>query len=222
MRKVTILLVISILILPLLVGCSSKAKDERIASLESQVADLQSELEQARQAREQAEQRAQELQSDLDSLANKLQIEMEQQDKNILLRIPDKLLFASGSATIRQGGKDMLGEVSNVIGNYPDYDIRVEGHTDNEQILPQFQDRFRSNWELSTARATNVVHYMINQQNVDPDRISAVGYGEYRPIATNETADGRAQNRRVEIYFVPKYEVKPISEAEQSQQEPPL
>jgi len=63
---------------------------------------------------------------------------------------------------------------------------------------------------------------MINQQNVDPERISAVGYGEYRPIATNETAEGRSQNRRVEIYFVPKFEVKPIGEARQPQQEPPL
>ena len=115
MRKVTILLVISILILPLLVGCSSKAKDERIASLESQVADLQSDLEQARQAREQAEQRAQELQSDLDSLANKLQVEMQEKERNKLLRIPDELLFSSGSATINQSGRQVLSEVTNII-----------------------------------------------------------------------------------------------------------
>lgn len=222
MRKVTILLVISILILPLLVGCSSKAKDERIASLESQVADLQSDLEQARQAREQAEQRAQELQSDLDSLANKLQVEMQEKERNKLLRIPDELLFSSGSATINQGGRQVLSEVANIIDKYPDYDVRVEGHTDNKQILPQFQDRFRSNWELSTARATHVVHYMVNEENIDPERVSAVGYGEFRPIATNDTAEGRSQNRRVEIYFVPKFEVKPIGEAEQPQEEPPL
>jgi chemotaxis protein MotB len=222
MKKLKILLIISVLILPLLVGCSSKAKDERIAALESQVADLTSDLEQARQAREQAERRAAALQADLDSLAKKLEITMEEQEQNKLLRIPDELLFSSGSATINQGGKGMLGEVANIVDKYPEYDIRVEGHTDDKQILPEFQDRFRTNWELSTARATHVVRYMVNQQNVNPKRISAVGYGEFRPIATNETAEGRSQNRRVEIYFVPQFEIKSISEEPEPQQEPPL
>ncbi len=222
MRKLTVFFVISVLILPLLVGCSSKAKDERIATLEQQVANLQSDLEQARRAREQAEQRAAALQSDLDSLAEKLEITMEEQEQNKLLRIPDELMFSSGSATINQNGRQMLGEVANIVDKYPEYDIRVEGHTDDKQILPEFQDRFRTNWELSTARATHVVRHMINERGVNPKRISAVGYGEFRPIATNETAEGRAQNRRVEIYFVPQFEIKPIGEQEQPQQEPPL
>ncbi|PIQ87934.1 MAG: hypothetical protein COV73_01520 [Candidatus Omnitrophica bacterium CG11_big_fil_rev_8_21_14_0_20_43_6] len=76
----------------------------------------------------------------------------------------------------------------------------MEGHTDN---VPISKSGWKSNWELSTARALSVLHYLAGEQGVSPERLSAIGYGEYRPLASNETADGRKQNRRVEIVILP-------------------
>jgi chemotaxis protein MotB len=83
----------------------------------------------------------------------------------------------------------------------------VEGHTDNVGIALEFQNAFRSNWELSTARATSVVHYLRNKHKISPDRMAAVGYGEHRPISDNSTPEGRSKNRRVVIEIGPKLEV---------------
>ena len=77
--------------------------------------------------------------------------------------------------------------------------MRVEGHTDN---LPINTPRFPSNWELSTARATSVIRYLIEEENLDPERLSAAGYGEYRPIDANDTPEGRARNRRVDLVIL--------------------
>ena len=81
----------------------------------------------------------------------------------------------------------------------------VEGHTDNVGIALEFQDRFKSNWELSTARATSVVHYLRQKHDMDPNRLAAVGFGEYRPLGNNDTPEGRSQNRRVVIEVGPKF-----------------
>jgi len=81
--------------------------------------------------------------------------------------------------------------------------IRVEGHTDNVPIATSLQDRFASNWELSTARATAVVRYLQDKAGIAPDHLIAAGYGEFRPIAPNTTPEGRTQNRRIEIVLVP-------------------
>ncbi|MBD3165436.1 OmpA family protein [bacterium] len=112
--------------------------------------------------------------------------------------ISDPLLFESGRADLRDRFKTILDEVSRIIAPMEFSDIRVEGHTDNVPINTTF---FPSNWELSAARALAVTKYMAFEGGVDPAKLSAIGYGEYRPRDTNETAEGRARNRRVEIFL---------------------
>lgn len=107
--------------------------------------------------------------------------------------------FESGKAEITEQGKDVLSKVSPILNKIPN-DIVIEGHTDN---IPIHNSIFDSNWELSTARATNVVKYMVTTQNMPPERLSAVGYGEYKPIGPNDTPENRNKNRRV-VFFVKK------------------
>ena len=94
-------------------------------------------------------------------------------------------------------------KIAALLAEHPELKIHVIGHTDNVPIRPGAHSRFASNWELSTARALAAVHYLTEQAGVDPRRVGAVGYGEYRPIADNATAEGRAKNRRIAITILP-------------------
>lgn len=110
----------------------------------------------------------------------------------------DQLLFESGRAEITSKGNELLTKLSkNLLDRYKTCDILVEGHTDNRTVGNK--SPFTSNWELSTARATAVVRFLQNNAGIDPKRLSATGYSEYRPAATNDTLEGRRQNRRIEI-----------------------
>jgi chemotaxis protein MotB len=185
-------------------GCSNKKlmaeKDQRISDLEGQVSSLQGDLsaEKARTAQ---------LNADLDrALADmkaKQQVWMEEKNGLTHITLDGEVTFASGSARITSEGQNILDRIWSVVDQYPDRDILIEGHTDNVPIAPQFQDRFRSNWELSSARAHSVLHYVRNKFGTDPERIGAVGYGEFRPVAGNDTPDGRKMNRRVVITIGP-------------------
>jgi chemotaxis protein MotB len=112
--------------------------------------------------------------------------------------------FRTASDELTREGKDIIDQIWGVIERYPDREILIEGHTDSRPIAPSWRDHFRTNWELSSARAHSVLHYVRGKYNVDPARIGAVGYGEHRPIASNDTADGRKINRRVVITVGPR------------------
>ena len=114
------------------------------------------------------------------------------------LSFEDQVLFDFGSATINPAGFVFLDKIADTLDKIP-YAMRVEGHTDNVPIETR---RFPSNWELSVARAVNVVKYFAEVSNIDPNRLSAVGYGESRPVAANDTASNRVKNRRVEILLI--------------------
>ena len=114
------------------------------------------------------------------------------------LSFEDQVLFDFGSATINPAGFVFLDKIADTLDKIP-YAMRVEGHTDNVPIQTR---RFPSNWELSVARAVNVVKYFAEVSNIDPKRLSAVGYGESRPVASNDTRPNRAKNRRVEIFLL--------------------
>jgi chemotaxis protein MotB len=119
-------------------------------------------------------------------------------ERGLVIRMENSILFDSGKAEIKPESKEILikiGQTLNKIDNY----IRVEGHTDN---VPISSSLFTSNWDLSAARATNVVELFINESKVNPQRLSEVGYGEYRPVANNKTEAGRAKNRRVDIVII--------------------
>lgn len=121
-------------------------------------------------------------------------------DKGILITLEESFLFRSGIADIDPGGLPLLDKIADVIRKTSN-PIRVEGHTDNNKINT---DRFPSNWELSIARAVNVVKYLVEAGKIPPHRLSAVGYGESRPIFPNDTPQHRAGNRRVEILLASK------------------
>lgn len=114
------------------------------------------------------------------------------------LSFEDQVLFDFGKAAINPAGFVFLNKIADVLDKIP-YAVRVEGHTDNVPIQTR---RFPSNWELSVARAVNVVKYFAEVSNIDPKRLSAVGYGESRPVAGNDTLLNRAKNRRVEILLL--------------------
>ncbi len=118
----------------------------------------------------------------------------------------DEILFDSGKTTIKEEGVKILKRVGDVLLNVKDRTISIEGHTDNVPIGVGLAERYPTNWELSVARATNVARYLQEKVGVDPSLLSATGYGEYRPIASNKTEQGRAKNRRIEIVIVPKRE----------------
>jgi chemotaxis protein MotB len=128
---------------------------------------------------------------------NKVQSVIER--RGLVVRVlTDNLLFVSGSATLQPGADQLLAEVAQLLNLDPTHPITVEGHTDNQPIATA---PFPSNWELSTARATNVVRFLIGR-GVNRYRLGAVGYADLHPIASNATAAGRAQNRRVEIVLM--------------------
>lgn len=118
------------------------------------------------------------------------------EERGLVISIQDTLLFESGSAEITPRAKEILDKINNVLASAPNY-IKVEGHTDN---LPINTNRFPSNWELSVLRATNVLHLM--QGKIPAEQLSATGYGEYRPLTSNDTDAGRARNRRVDLVIL--------------------
>jgi len=106
--------------------------------------------------------------------------------------------FDSGSATVKASGYQILNTIIEAMTQYSN-PLRIEGHTDN---VPISSSQFPSNWELSTARATNVLRYILKNYDVDPASISATGYAEFRPTAENTTPEGRARNRRVDMVLL--------------------
>jgi chemotaxis protein MotB len=115
----------------------------------------------------------------------------------------DKILFPSGSADVSKGGKQVLDKVIAILKDIKDKRIQVEGHTDNVRIVSAIKTKYPTNWELSTARATQVVRYLQEAGGIDPKQLSAIGYAEYQPVALNDTDEGKAKNRRIEIVLLP-------------------
>jgi chemotaxis protein MotB len=115
----------------------------------------------------------------------------------------NQILFDSGKTEIKTSGKKVLKSLGDVLNKFPDKALLIEGHTDNVQISNTLKERFPTNWELSTARSTNVVHFLQEQVGLPGERLIAAGYGEYRPVDSNDSADGRSQNRRIQITLVP-------------------
>jgi len=119
------------------------------------------------------------------------------EERGLVVSIQETLLFESGSADITARARDILEKISTVLAVAPNQ-IKVEGHTDN---LPINTAKFPSNWELSVIRSTNVVH-ILQHDGISPDRLSAAGYGEFRPISSNDTDAGRGKNRRIDLIIL--------------------
>ena len=121
----------------------------------------------------------------------------------LTLDVVDKILFAPGRAEVTKGGLAVLKRIIDILKNVEDKSIRIEGHTDNAKIKGALIRQYPTNWELAAARAINVTRYL-QQQGIDPTLLSATAFGEYEPIASNDTPEGRAKNRRIAIILLPK------------------
>ncbi|WP_156889877.1 flagellar motor protein MotB [Planococcus lenghuensis] len=127
-------------------------------------------------------------------------LETELTAKGLILKIKDGILYSPGNATVTADAVTLVEEISELLITNPARDIFIEGHTDN---VPTNSAEFPSNWELSAARAINFMKILLKNDELEPQKFSATGYGEYRPIAPNDTVKGRANNRRVEVLISP-------------------
>lgn len=121
----------------------------------------------------------------------------------VYISLNDNMLYKSGSYEISDAARETLGNIAKVITDYKDYDVLIEGNTDNVPYV-QGKGQIRNNWDLSCMRASSVVQYLINNFGVSPKRLTAGGRGEYNPVADNATTAGKAKNRRTQIIITPK------------------
>jgi chemotaxis protein MotB len=131
------------------------------------------------------------------------QVQVERIKDRLRVDMVDEILFDSGEATLKPGGVAVLKKVGAALKKVTDRLIEVQGHTDNVPIKGALAQRFPTNWELSAARATNVARFLQDEAGLDPTRLSATAYSEYRPRDTNDTDEGRRHNRRIEILLGP-------------------
>jgi len=132
---------------------------------------------------------------------NSDEISIEMKNGKVYVSMSDKLLFKSGSAAVEDKGKEAIKTLAEVLIKNPEIDVLIEGHTDN---VPMKSAKYQDNWALSADRALSIVRMLSDENGVNPKRLEAAGRGEFYPKATNETAEGRAKNRRTEIILSPK------------------
>ncbi len=206
LRTYSLFLVMGIFFSFTMSGCAvnfykqSPKSKTKIKALEAKVG----ELEALRQKeKEQFEQTKNMLASKLSSQISDQQVSLKMDNGSLIIVLSDNILFDSGKAILKDDAKPILDKVAEIIiSEVPNKNVGVNGHTDNEPIT---YSKWKSNWELSSARATNVLYYM-EETGVSPARLSSTGYGEYRPVASNDTKEGRSMNRRVEIAILPEFQ----------------
>lgn len=172
-----------------------------ISQKERQIADLM-------KAQEAARQRAamfKNLVSKFKQMIDSGQLKVEVRKGRMIVKMSDKILFDPGKDGLKKDGQTALMEVTQILTGIPNRSFQIAGHTDN---IPIKSAKFKSNWELSTARAVNVVKFMVDS-GMDPNRVSAAGYGPYDPVDDNTREEGRALNRRIEITLMPSLEELP-------------
>jgi chemotaxis protein MotB len=182
---------------------------KKAAELQSKVNDLSSSKDSLESAKAALEKKSVELEkksAEYEKMASALRrqiedgrIELTELRGKMTVKMKDKILFSSGSARIGKDGQEALRAIAEVLAGVQDKVVRVEGHTDN---VPLGRGLFATNWELSTARALAVVR-LLQDAGVEPARLAAAGYGEFQPIASNDTPEGRSDNRRIEIVLAP-------------------
>jgi chemotaxis protein MotB len=193
---------------------------QNVSRLETERGNLGGELEQAqkrmeelKKAQAQAEARAaqfRKLVTQFKALTDAGKLQVEIRENRMIVRLGDKILFDPGKTDLKPEGKDALTQVTAVLKSLPNRNFQVAGHTDN---VPIKSKRFRSNWDLSTARAVEVTNFMI-AAGMEPKRLSAAGYADQSPVAPNDSSDNMAKNRRIEITLVPNLDdLPPIDDA---------
>ena len=134
------------------------------------------------------------------------EIQIRRMKDRLSVNLVEKILFDSGKADLKGSGLEVLRKVGAQLARIEGKRIQIEGHTDNVPIGGKLKEKYPTNWELSASRALAVVHFLQSEVGIDAQKLSGAGYGEYQPTASNNTAEGKAANRRIEIVLLPPYE----------------
>jgi chemotaxis protein MotB len=180
---------------------------QKIAALETENGRLRQEVADLQRAREEQVQTVSKTYEDLlEKMKGEIakgEVTISELKGKLTVNMVDAILFDSGKAEVKPEGQAVLQKVISILKDVTDKAIRTEGHTDNVPIAGMLAKKYPTNWELSAARAINVTRYLL-EQGIDPAALSAVAYGEHKPVAGNDTPEGRAKNRRIEIILVPR------------------
>lgn len=179
-------------------AATAKAQMEKTA-LENKLVQQQGRIDQLQKEKETVVQTHRSLEDEMRAALESKDVTISQLQGKLTVNILDRVMFDSGEADLKPDGAAVLLKVAGILAQHPGVKIHVIGHTDNVPIRAAARNRFPSNWELSTTRATAAVRFLTEKAGVDPKRLGAVGYGEFRPVADNSTAEGRAKNRRIAI-----------------------
>ena len=177
--------------------------DQNNAAMHQQVGSLEQQKAALVAANQQRQQQYEALVQGLSKEVEKGQLQVRQYKNMLSVDVAEQIFFDSGKATLKKQGKEVLKKVGEALKGYEDKIIRVVGHTDNVPLAKSLQATFPTNWDLSVARASNVVRYL-QEVGVPPERMIPAGRGEYDPVASNDTPEGRQKNRRIEIMLIDK------------------
>jgi len=204
MRKNILKILFTVLVSVSLAGCTFIFQSGRRSDTQK-IEDLSRQLDELNQTKRLLEER-------LSSEINDQQVKLQMMDKGLVISFVADVIFDSGKAKIKTEAYPVLDKVARVLTeNVPQLNVGIEGHTDN---VPVKLSKWKSNWELSSARSLSVLHYLADKKGISPDRLSAIGYGEYHPVDSNDTRVGRQANRRVEIVIIPQ--ITKVKEAKDS------
>lgn len=183
-------------------------KNQEIAALQQKLAALEKDKQTLEKDKQTIAEQSKQSQAQYDALVKQLseevqkgQLKVKQYQNMLSVDAAEQIFFDSGRAELKATGKDVLKKLGEALKSYDKKLIRVVGHTDNVPVAKAMQNVYPSNWELSVARATNVVRYL-QEVGIPPERMVASGRGEYSPVAPNDSAEGRQKNRRIEILLI--------------------
>ncbi len=174
-------------------GRDFKDRSDRVAELENLIAAKEASMKKLRET----------LSKSLKAFEGKGLV-VHQKDGKVYVSMENKLLFESGSWTVGAEGKKAVDLVGKVLGDNPDIAVLIEGHTDNDKITGTLTGGIENNWDLSTKRATAIVNILASNAKVNKANLTAAGRSEYSPLVSNDNANGKAKNRRIEIILTPK------------------
>lgn len=183
---------------------AAKQQAEQAALLQEELTNSHARIEALIKEKEQVTQAQGQMEAQMRSALESKDVTISELQGKLTVNILDRVLFDSGQAELKPEGEAVLSQLAGVLTQHTNRQIYVIGHTDNVPIRAGPHSRYTSNWELSTARATAAVRHLTEKAGVNPRMLAAVGYGEHHPVAPNETAEGRARNRRIAIVILPE------------------
>lgn len=174
------------------------------ATLSAQLGATRELVTELQQAMEQAAQRKSSMEAEFRAALDSKDVTISELQGRLTVDILDRVLFDSGEAVLKPDGETVLSKVAQLLAQYPKRQLQIIGHTDNLPIRVRTAGGFTDNWSLSVGRALAAVRFLETRAGVDPHRLAAVGCGEFRPLADNATAEGRARNRRIAVVVLPE------------------